>query len=169
MEKESSRKMLEKAMDKYSNMLTRMAYLVLKDYKLAEDAVQETYINFYYSLEKFREEASVKTYLSSILMNQCRQKLRKTWFRRTLPLEAENTANQGELYMEDVSEGLDLSQGLMKLDMKYRQVLLLHYYSDNTIKEISQMLGYSEGTIKSRLKRGRDKLKELIQEDLFNE
>lgn len=163
-------KSLENIMRTYSDMLLRMAFLILRDIKLAEDTVQEAFINFYYSMGDFRGEASVKTYLSRILLNCCRQKLRKGWFRKDVPFDGSgNPAFFGAGGAEDSDERLNLSQGLLKLDVKYRVVLLLHYYNDLSVREIGDVLSLSEGTIKSRLKRGRDKLKAFIQEDLTDE
>lgn len=163
-------KTLENIMHTYSDMLLRMAFLILRDLKLAEDAVQEAFISFYYGMEGFRGEASVKTYLSRILLNCCRQKLRKGWFRRDVPVDGnENPAFFGSAGGEDTDERLNLSQGLLELDVKYREVLLLHYYNDLSVREIADVLSQSEGTVKSRLKRGRDKLKTIIREDLTDE
>lgn len=163
-------KTLENIMRTYSDMLLRTAFLILRDLKLAEDAVQEAFISFYYSMEGFRGEASVKTYLSRILLNCCRQKLRKGWFRRDIPVDGNDSpAFFGAVRGEDTDERLNLSQGLLELDVKYREVLLLHYYNDLSVREIADVLSQSEGTVKSRLKRGRDKLRTIIREDLTDE
>jgi RNA polymerase sigma factor, sigma-70 family len=162
-------KTLENIMHIYSDMLLRTAFLILKDRKLAEDAVQEAFISFYYSMNEFRGEASLKTYLSRILVNCCRQKLRKGWFRRDIPVDGNDNPVLFGFHGEDADERLDLSQGLLELDVKYREVLLLYYYNDLSVREIADVLSHSEGTVKSRLKRGREKLKAIIQEDLTDE
>lgn len=163
-------KTLENLMRTYSDMLLRTAFLILRDQKLAADAVQEAFISFYYSMDGFRGEASVKTYLSRILLNCCRQKLRKGWFRRDVPVDGNaDPVVFGAGKQEDTDERLNLSQGLLELDVKYREVLLLHYYNDLSVREIADVLSQSEGTVKSRLKRGRDKLKTIIREDLTDE
>jgi RNA polymerase sigma-70 factor (ECF subfamily) len=167
---ENNEILLENIMNAHSDMLLRMAFLILKDLKLAEDALQETFINFYYSMGRFRGESSLKTYLCRILINECRQKLRKSWFKRQVPAgNAEDPVFFGSAGTQDPDEQLNLSQGLKKLDVKYREVLLLHYYNDLSIREISEVLGEPEGTVKSKLKRGREKLKALVQEDLFDD
>ena len=163
-------KTLADMMHTYSGTLLRTACLILKDPKLAEDAVQEAFINFYYGMDGYRGEAGFRTYLSRILMNCCRQKLRKGWFRRDIP-----AGGSPELSVfaypaqEAAEERLSLSQGLAELDLKYREVLLLHYYNDLSVKEIADVLSKSEGTVKSRLKRGREKLKVIIREELADE
>lgn len=162
---------LEGIMNEYSNILLRTAYLVLGDMKLAEDAVQETFIKFYCNSGQFRGEASIKTYLCSILMNECRQKMRKNWFKRVTPVDGtENEAVFGTSTIEGELEKLSVRESLLKLDVKYREVILLHYYNDLPVKEISRITGSSEGTIKSRLKRARERLKAIMrEEELFYE
>jgi RNA polymerase sigma-70 factor (ECF subfamily) len=158
---------LEGLMDTYSNLLLRMALVMLKDLKLAEDAVQETFIRFYTSFGSYRGEASIKTYLSKILINECRQRHRMAWFRRNV-LTAEMGPVSGFCSdsFDSVNERISLTEALMKLDAGSREVLLLHYYNDLSVTEICEALDKPEGTIKSRLKRGRDKLKIIMQEEL---
>lgn len=163
-------KTLENTMHTYSCTLLRTAYLILRDGKLAEDAVQEAFISFYYSMDRYRGDAGIKTYLSRILLNCCRQKLRKGWFRRDVPVDGNaDPLIFGAARQEDTDERLNLSQGLLELDIKHREVLLLHYYNDLSVREIADVLSQSEGTVKSRLKRGREKLKAIMQEDLTDE
>lgn len=163
--KENHEDTLEKAMDAYSDMLLRMACLMLGDFRLAEDATQDTFIRFYYSMGQFRGESSIKTYLSRILVNECRQKMRKHWFRKVLTFGAlENTGQTDIHFTEEAHERMDLTQSLMRLDLKYREVLLLHYYNGLSVKEISYVLGQPEGTVKSKLKRGRENLKHWMEE-----
>lgn len=161
---------LEGLMDTYSNSLLRMALVMLKDLKLAEDAVQETFISYYTSSGSYRGEASVKTYLSRILINECRQRLRMAWFRRNI-LTAEMDSAFGfcvDLF-DSIHERISLAEALMKLDARSREIMLLYYYNDLSVTEISEVLDRPEGTIKSRLKRGRDKLRIILQEDLRDE
>lgn len=161
---------LRKVMDTYSNQLMRTAYIVLKDTKLAEDVTQETFIKFYYAIDGFRGDSSIKTYLNRILLNQCRQKMRKNWFKRVF---TEFRGNEPEQYymeaMENSDKKLDLQRCLMQLDNKYREVILLYYYNDLSVREISQISGQAEGTVKSRLKRAREKLRKIAGEEFFYE
>jgi len=159
---------LEKLMGTYSNMLLRMALVLLKDLRLAEDAVQDTFISFYTSFHKYRGEATIKTYLCKILVNECRQKLRMAWFRRNiLAAETESASGLGADVFDSANNRITLTEALMKLDAGSREVLLLHYYNDLSVAEISGVLDSPAGTIKSRLKRGRDKLKSFLQEEFI--
>lgn len=161
---------LEVLMDTYSNMLLRMANLMLKDIKLAEDVVQETFLHFYAGFANYRGEAGVKTYLCKILINECRQNRRRAWFRRNILMsEPELDSDGSKEFTESAHNRLSLSEAMKKLNAGTREVLLLHYYNDLSVTAVSEILGKPEGTIKSKLKRGRDRIKRILQEDLCDE
>jgi RNA polymerase sigma-70 factor (ECF subfamily) len=164
-------KSIEEIMAEHSNVLLRTAFVVLGDLKLAEDAVQETFIKYYYNGSQFRGDSSIKTYLCRILLNECRQKMRRNWFKRVTPVDSTgHDAVFGTSSMDGEVDKLSLSESLQKLDMKYREVILLHYYHDLPVNEISRVTGSSEGTIKSRLKRARERLGAIMREEgLFYE
>ena len=155
---------LMRVIDNYSNMMLRTACIMVKDYNLAEDITQEALIKFYYNLDSYRAEASIKTYLFRILINECRQAMRKSWFRHVVANDKIDGFRAIEGEMEDLVEKMDLVQSILKLEPIYREVIILHYYNDLPIREISSVLKKSEGTIKSRLKRGRDKLRAIVGE-----
>ncbi len=155
-------------MDAYSNMLLRVAVLMLKDLKLAEDAVQETFFKFYCGYANYRREAGIKTYLCRILVNECRQSRRKAWYKRNVPtpvFEPGLADENAEAGIGSLHDRLSLTEALMKLAPGSREVLLLHYYNDLSVREISEALGMPEGSVKSRLKRGRDRLRDILRED----
>ena len=72
---------LERLIRENEVSLKRLCYLYLHDEAQAEDAVQETFLKAYRSLEKFRGEASEKTWLTRIALNICKDMLRSAWFR----------------------------------------------------------------------------------------
>ncbi|HEX2945431.1 MAG TPA: sigma-70 family RNA polymerase sigma factor [Clostridia bacterium] len=159
-------------MDAYSNMLLRTAVLLLKDLRLAEDAVQETFLKFYAGYANYRGEAGIKTYLGRILVNECRQSRRRAWYRRNIPtpeFELELADESAETDIRSLHDRLSLTEALMKLNVGSREILLLHYYNGLTVREIADALGMPEGSVKSRLKRGRDRLRDILQEDFCDE
>ena len=74
---------LERLMAQYGTALLRMCCLYLRDYSLAEDAVQETFLKAYARLDSFRGDCSEQTWLMKIAINTCRDMLRTGWFRYT--------------------------------------------------------------------------------------
>ena len=157
-------------MDIYCNNLKRSAYLIIKDEKLAEDAVQDTFINFYYNIHNFKGESQIKTYLYKILLNECRQIMRKNWFKKVISFENWNIKDDNTYNIDDNEvDKLTLSSCISNLNPKDKEVILLYYYEDMSLENICKITNEKEGTIKSRLKRSRDKLKPFLKEAGFNE
>ena len=71
---------LERLMQEYGDSIFRMCYLYLKDYHLAEDAVQETFIKAMKSYDSFAHKSSEKTWLIRIAINTCKNIMRNRWF-----------------------------------------------------------------------------------------
>ncbi len=157
---------LEQMMNQYGDYIARTCYIYLKDWALAEDAVQEVFIKAYKHMSEFRKESSEKTWLTSIAINICKNYVRTSWFRKVQigieKIEAYNTLEDELLNQINQSE---LLKQVMDLPIKYREVILLYYYQDFKINEIVEILGISESSIKMRLNRGRKKLKDDFEEE----
>ena len=152
----------------HGDKMTRTAFLMTGDRGLSEDCVQEMFMSFYFNIRHFRSEASLATYLYRILINTCKQKLRKPWFKRVAPTD--EMEERGESGMEEASvQRISIQGALSKLGSKYREVLILHYFNQLTIEEISQVLNENGNTIKTRLKRGREQLKPYLEEEGFGD
>ena len=147
--------------DEYQLALLRACYVCLHDRQLAEDAVQETFIKAYKTLDSFRGECSEKTWLMRIAVNTCRDMLRSKWFRhldrRITPDELPEAATQS------AAEDVELTLSVMHLPQKYREVTLLYYYENMTMMEIAEALGVSQSTISTRLLRARARLRQTLE------
>ncbi len=144
--------------EKYGNRLLRTCYLILKDREEAEDIVQETFIKVFRNIDSFRENSRLYTWIYTIALNLSRDILRKK--KDMLTLEDEWVGNNDVEY--EVEKGIDrelLRKELFSINSLYREVLVLFYFEDLSIKEISNLLNEKEGTIKSKLSRGRNILK----------
>lgn len=147
--------------EKYSNRLLRTCYLILKDREEAEDVVQETFIKVFQKMDSFRENSGIYTWIYTIALNLTRDRLRNK--KDMLTLEDEWAGNNDVEY--EVEKGIDrelLRKELFEINSLYREVLVLFYFEELSIKEISNMLNEREGTIKSKLSRGRNILKEAL-------
>jgi RNA polymerase sigma-70 factor (ECF subfamily) len=155
---------LKKLMDIYGTQLKRYAYIMLKDEYLAEDAVQKTFINFYYKLDLYRNESSEKNYLYTILVNECKQIKRKNWFKK----ERSDNVKQFELFCDSEEVRSDnkivVNECLLKIKPKYREIILLYYYQSFSVNEICEILNLSSSAVKSRLRYARQQLKRYLQE-----
>ncbi len=149
--------------ESYQSALLHISYMILHDEKLAEDAVQETFIKAYKAMDKYRGEASEKTWLMRIAINQCRDMRRRSWFRLVdrrvtpdvLPIAHADAA------IDDERE--ELAQALLRLPDKDREVILLYYYQNMTVTELAQTLGLVPSSVSNRLKKAREKLRVLLE------
>ena len=145
----------------YQTALLRMCYIYLKDRAMAEDAVQETYLKAYKSIENFRGEGSEKSWLMKIAINTCRDMQRSSWFkhmdRRITP---ELLVEKSVVPREDDSR---LAIEMMGLPSKLQEVLLLYYYQGMTVAEIGKILGISKVTVSHRLKQARERLRGALK------
>lgn len=156
---------LERLVDQYGDGLLRVCLLYLKDYALAEDAVQETFLRVYRSYSQFEGRCSEKTWLTSIAINVCRNILRSSWRRRMVGEDA-------LLYLK--SEDPDLpdptvSRAVMKLPAEQRAAVILYYVQGMKVREIAQALELPTATVSSRLSRARRKLRTELKEWYFDE
>jgi RNA polymerase sigma-70 factor (ECF subfamily) len=154
-------------MDLYGNDVLRTAYMYLRDMQRAEDVFQEVFLKVHRKYDRFRGKGSEKTWILSITINTCKDMLRSVWLKRVIPFlphEHEIAAN------EDITERImashqskELLQSVLMLKTPFKDVILLYYYHELSTQEIGKILRISEGTVRSRLHRGRLMLKKMIE------
>lgn len=126
--------------------LFRVSFSLLPSRYDQEDAVQESIRIALQKLHTLRQEQFFSTWLIRILINECYRILRKK--RREVPSE------EIIVYLPQGADS-EVIDALMKLDAKLRLPIMLHYVEGYTIKEIATMLHIPEGTVKTRMNRGR--------------
>lgn len=147
--------------DEYGNKLLRTCYLILKDREEAEDVVQETFIKVFKKIDTFKEKSGLYTWIYSIALNLSRDKMRIK--QDTLTLIDEWIGNDDvESHVEMKIDRELLRKEIFEMNSLYREVLVLFYFEEFSIKEISNLLNEKEGTIKSKLSRGRNILRESL-------
>jgi RNA polymerase sigma-70 factor, ECF subfamily len=160
--------LLERAMDDYGQAVLYMAYSYVKDHGLAEDIAQEVFVKFYGKMDSFRGESSLKTWLMRITINQCKDHL-KRWDTRKLLFtnkvsEILHERGNPESKAIDGEKRSELHSKLLKLPVKYREVLFLHYYQELKVNEMAEVLELNPSTVKTRLKTGRERLYRMYGE-----
>ena len=165
---QSNQVFIEQLIEDYGQDVYKMAYLYLKDQQLAEDVFQEVFYKVMKHYHKFESLSSEKTWLIRITINTCKDLLRTNWLRRvtTFGTLEEQTQTQYEKPFNMIEEesNNELYKLIMKLSPKYKEVILLFYYEEFSYDEMAQILNIPKGTVQSRLARGRDKLKKMLQE-----
>ncbi|MBQ7972190.1 MAG: RNA polymerase sigma factor [Lachnospiraceae bacterium] len=151
---------LKKLMECYQQNLYAVAYNVCKNPEDAEDAVQDTFLQYYTGNYKFESEQHIRAWLIRVTINKAKNANRTFWRQNKVSLEE---------YMEtltfDTPESEHLFETVMEMPQKYRIVIHLFYYEDYSIKEIADILHISESNVKIRLSRGRTMLKEILKEE----
>lgn len=145
----------------YGNKLLKTCFLMIKDEKEAEDIVQETFIKVFKYMKTFKGESSLYTWIYKIAQNTLRDSYRNKII--TIPYEDYTVSSENieEIIIDKESREI-LKDELNKMNFIYRQVLVLFYFDGLSIKEISEILDEKEGTIKSKLSRGRKILGESL-------
>ena len=169
----------ESLIRKYRKQVHAQALRNIDDFQIAEDIVQETFLQVYQRLETLEDPTLFPKWLYVIANRRCIAWLRKNRL-QTEPLEETDISEiETEAYSRYVAAEhakttaeaqRDLVQKLLrKLKESDREVITLHYFEEMSSSEIGEFLGVSENTIKSRLRRARQRLKKyefMIQEVL---
>lgn len=153
---------MERWINEYSDYLLRLCVLYLRDRVLAEDALQDTYIRAWEHQDSFEEGTNEKAWLVRIAVNVCKNMLRSPWNRRVEVENFEELVGVSRNEYEQVNKQIDVMNAVLKLKEKYRIVILLYYYEELSVKEISEIIGEKESTVLTRLKRAREKLGDLL-------
>jgi RNA polymerase sigma-70 factor (ECF subfamily) len=160
---------LEQLVALYGDRLFRSAVLLGGGEELAEELVQETFVQAIRSAAKFRGQSAVFTWLYGILLNVNRKRYRKSFrliFTDQPPERPEETpANPAWAMDADVVANL-VAETLLQLSLKHREVIVLHYYEDMSIDDIATQVRVGSGTVKSRLHYARERLRNLLPEEL---
>lgn len=147
----------------------RLALSILDDPDEAEDAAQEVFVSALRSLDSFRGDSSPRTWLFSITINLCRNRLQRarsrgrlrqileSLFRRDQPgPESEAVRHEAES---------ELWRAVRALDDRHRIPIILRYYHDLPVAEIAETLSIPVGTVHSRLNHARERLRTRLKED----
>lgn len=145
--------------ERYKNMLFRLAYSNTGDSSCCDDIVQEVFLKYLNCGKHFPDEESRKFWLIRVTINKCRDHTRL--FRNTHRSELDgNTAQPPETSLD---ERIALREALKKLSPKYRNVIFLYYYEGYTAAQIGSILKISTSAVTSRLQRARETLKKYLE------
>lgn len=144
----------ETIIQKYFDMIYRLALMRAKDREIAEDVCQDVFLRYIKTDKVFQSEEHIKAWLIRVCINCTKSVFMSSWFKKTAPLS-------GDLVFSS-PEYSDLHDKVMKLPPKYATVIHLFYYEDMSVADIANLLKQKESTVKSHLFRGRNQLKELL-------
>ena len=151
---------LERVIQHYGRGVQSLAFTYVKNRYDAEDIAQEVFLTYLQKAPDFLDAQKEKSWLMTVTVNRC-----KSFLRDIRRMETQLPEDLSYLPKEE----MDLMQAMLSLDEKYRLPLHLHYYEGYSIGQIAKLLRAPAATIGSRLARGREKLKQRLGEDYFEE
>lgn len=153
-------------MDEHVRYLVRIAYLYVKNWATAEDLVQEVFVTYIQKSDQFRNEASLKTYLTKMTANRAKDYLRSWKHKKDVLFDTifVQTKSTEEDLLQKEQLAL-LEKKLFELPMKYREPLILYYYDEQSIFEIAEYLQLNENTVKTRLRRAKQQMKQFFNDE----
>ncbi len=140
----------------YSDMVFRLAFARTGNQSDAQDVMQEVFLKYIQEEKTFEDKEHLKAWLIRVTINTAKNLVTSAWHQRTAQLE------EADAVVVEIKEKSSVYYAMLELPEKYRDILHLFYYEDYSIEEISRILEMNESTVKSRLRRGRQKLKEIL-------
>jgi len=152
---------------RYTRIAFRAAYVVTGSAADAEDAAQDAFVKAHRALPRFRAGAPFRPWLLRIVGNEARNRRRSAGRRAAIELRAAAVAEAGGASPHDAAEAAEdrraLLQALQALPEDQRQVVTCRYLLQLSVEETAAALGVPAGTVKSRLSRSLDRLRELME------
>ncbi|SCI79257.1 RNA polymerase sigma factor sigV [uncultured Clostridium sp.] len=146
----------EMILTRFGDSILRYAYTYLHNMSDAEEVLQDTLVQFLKTAPEFESENHEKAWLLRVAANLSKNRIRYNKLRETDELNDELVAEERE----------DLSfvwEAVKSLPVKYREVIHLFYHEGYQTAQIAKVLGRNESTVRSDLRRGREKLKEVLK------
>jgi RNA polymerase sigma-70 factor (ECF subfamily) len=155
--------------EKYEKSISNIVIGMLGYTPEAEEIAQDVFLKFYMNCSKFRNEASLKTYLSRIAINLSLNELKRRKKQRERYVYDEEIKNNSEAKTEDDFELKEIiEKALMAIKPDLRAVVILRLIEGYDTKETAKILKIPAGTVLSRLSRAQEKLRPLLKEGKYN-
>jgi RNA polymerase sigma-70 factor (ECF subfamily) len=160
----------------YERAVYTAAVLILNNPADAEEVAQEAVLKAFSNLARFRGEAKFSTWLVQITINEARMRLRKDRRHLYESVDEQKTDEEGEYFPKDFADwreipsetlqrkelGQALKRAIAALPLKFREVLILRDIQNRSTEETAQILGLTEGNVKTRLLRARLQMRDAL-------
>ncbi len=155
---------------RYRDMIFNLCYNIMKDYDEAADSAQDVFIKMHRNLHRFEFRSSLSTWLYKIAVNTCRNRLSSSYLKRVLPsgdngrinIEHRDCDNPA-LNFERSEREETVRRAVAELPDEERILIVLRDFEGRDYEEISAITGIKNGTVKSRISRGRHRLRGLLE------
>ncbi len=155
---------------RYSDMIFNLCYNIMKDYDEAADCAQDVFIKVHKNIHRFEFRSSLSTWLYSIAVNTCRNKISSSYFKRVIPagdsgkieLMHRDDDNPASKFEKNEKEAA-VRDAISRLPEEERILIVLRDLEGRDYEEISAITGVKTGTVKSRISRGRHRLRGFLE------
>lgn len=167
---------INKFVEKYYPIILNYCKKRVRDWGMAEDLTQETFVHFFRSLSLYRHHGKTQNYLYTIAGNLCRDFYKTN--KEEIPMEETDLtgirlsgmAQNGKLSydpLEDAAERMDMQMALDKLPDIYREIMKLHLLYNLQQIQIAEILNIKIHIVKYRIKKGKILLQKILREEEF--
>ena len=146
----------------YAGDVLRMSYFYLGDRQKAEDVTQDVFVRLLTHTPEL-VPGKEKAWLLKVALNRCRDLWRGAWLKRVVLGSPAFELVPAPDEIDSLADRQEIMQAINQLPTAFKEVILLHYYQGYGISEIAEMMELPEGTISSRLSRGRKKLESILK------
>ncbi|MGE8207492.1 sigma-70 family RNA polymerase sigma factor [Heyndrickxia sp. NPDC080065] len=169
LELEDIDEIIDEIMKRYGKEILQLVYSYVNNKTIAEDLTQDIFVKCYKNLHTYNRKSKFRTWLWRIAINHCKDHLRSWYSKNVVPTEDKSVENWTpketvEQAVIQKDEDQRLVSAVMSLPLKNREVIYLFYFEELSIKEITELIGVKENTIKTRLRRAKKLLKERLEE-----
>ena len=151
---------VNRAVERYADMVRRLCMLHLKNAADTEDIFQNVFLKYVLRSMPFESEAHERAWIIRVTINACKDLLKSFFRSRTVSLD-----EVVQLPAETPPDHREVLEAVLSLPPKYKDVVYLHYYEGYTAPEISRMLGKNVNTVYTRLNRSKQLLREKLGGD----
>lgn len=148
---------IEEAVKRNEDKLYRTAIAITGNSASAEDIVQDAFIKLLETKQTFETAEHKTAWLMRVTINLSKNRLRSSWWKKTVPLL--------DIYPAQTEEQYYLMEAILTLPIKYRTVIHLFYYEGYSTKEIAAITEQKDSTVREQLTRARRKLKDFLTQE----
>ena len=160
--------LIDEIMKWYGQEILQLAYSYVRNQAIAEDLTQDIFVKCYRSIDTYNGKSKLRTWLWRIAINHCKDFL-KSWHNKNvvptdeeMAIGSEKELVEGAVIQKEADD--QLIEAILTLPVMYREVIYFFYYEERTIKEISELTDVRSNTVKTRLRRAKELLKERLEE-----
>ena len=157
---------IRESIERYSDMVYRLAFSMMKNKYDADDIHQEVFVQYINHYQTLESEEHKKAWLIRVTINTCKNWWKSAWQRKVCGMLEGQEVSRQEDTISQWEQRYPIIEQVRNLPQKYRVVIHLFYYEEMSIKEMSEILELKESNVRARLTRARQKLKEILEEDV---